>query len=68
MKNKTQILFVTLLSVALISATASAQERPTKTESFTVSKGGTLEVSVDEGDIHIKTWGKDEVSVTAKLL
>lgn len=36
-------------------------------KSFTVSKGGTLDISVNMGDIHIQTWDKNEVRVTADL-
>jgi DUF4097 and DUF4098 domain-containing protein YvlB len=36
-------------------------------KTFTVSKGGTLAVSVNIGDIHIRTWEKNEVSVSADI-
>jgi len=32
-------------------------------KSFTVAKGGQLEVSVSGGDIQLNTWEKDEVKV-----
>ncbi len=35
------------------------------TKTFTVSKGGTLDVSVNVGDIHILTTQRNEVTVTA---
>ena len=34
-----------------------------KTQSYTVSKGGKLDVSLGSGNIHIKAWNKDEVFV-----
>jgi DUF4097 and DUF4098 domain-containing protein YvlB len=37
-----------------------------KTQSYTVSKGGTLEVSLAIGDIIISSWQKDEVNVKAE--
>jgi hypothetical protein len=53
-----------MLPVMLVSAPQSdAQER---TKSFTVSKGGTLEVRVEGGDIKISVWEKNEVVVKAE--
>jgi hypothetical protein len=37
-----------------------------KTRSFTVSKGGTLDISIDGGDIRITTWEKNEVAVSVE--
>jgi DUF4097 and DUF4098 domain-containing protein YvlB len=37
-------------------------------KSFNVGKGGTLEVSTSVGDIHIKPWEKNEVSVAVEGL
>jgi len=53
-----------LLPVMLVGAPQSdGQER---TKSFTVSKGGTLEVRVEGGDIKISVWEKNEVLVKAE--
>ncbi len=38
-------------------------EEEKDSKSFTVTKGGQLEVSVSAGDIQLKTWEKDEVNV-----
>jgi DUF4097 and DUF4098 domain-containing protein YvlB len=40
-----------------------ANSGTSRTKTFTVSKGGNLEVSVSGGDIAINTWEKNEVSV-----
>ena len=39
-----------------------------RTKSFTVGKGGTLEVTVDGGDIRINVWDKSEVLVKTEGL
>ncbi|HTP14030.1 MAG TPA: hypothetical protein VMM37_10390 [Bacteroidota bacterium] len=41
------------------------QDRGSRSKSFTVSKGGLLEVSVGVGDIRISTWDKNEAYVHA---
>ncbi len=54
-----------VFALALVTALAPARddEHPIKSKSFTVSKGGTLEVAVDGGDIRITPWEKNEVRV-----
>ncbi len=42
-----------------------SQDTGVRSKSFTVSKGGNLEVSVGVGDIHISTWDKNEAFVKA---
>ncbi|MEK9138412.1 MAG: DUF4097 family beta strand repeat-containing protein [Bacteroidota bacterium] len=41
----------------------SVGEQDSRSKSFTVSKGGNLEVTVDGGDIRINVWEKNEVLV-----
>ncbi|HTX18877.1 MAG TPA: DUF4097 family beta strand repeat-containing protein [Bacteroidota bacterium] len=36
------------------------------TKTFTVTKGGELELSVNCGDVKLKTWDKDQVSITVE--
>jgi DUF4097 and DUF4098 domain-containing protein YvlB len=60
--------FTIILLIA--SCSVFAQERhgysgESKTQSFQVGKGGTLEVSISSGDIHISAWEKSEVFVKA---
>ena len=38
-----------------------------KARSFTVTKGGTLDISVNGGDLRIATWEKNEVAVRVRL-
>lgn len=57
--------FFTLLACVAISGPDKAGF--TKSKSFAVSKGGTLEVSINGGDVRISTWEKNEVSVKVHL-
>src|SRR5258708_16197404 len=52
---------VTSIAITLLSFARDDKGKESKT--FTVSKGGTLEVSVNIGAVHIKTWDKNEVTV-----
>jgi hypothetical protein len=52
---------------ASVPAYATQKHGESKTKTFTVTKGGTLEVRVDGGDIRISTWEKNEVSVRADI-
>lgn len=56
-----------LLSLPLPTS-AAAPDRPIQSKTFSVTKGGTLEVSVDGGDIRITTWDKNEVTVKVQLI
>jgi DUF4097 and DUF4098 domain-containing protein YvlB len=67
MKQIMKLLFSTIIAAALASGLVLAQEGLTKTKSFTVSKGGTLEVSIRGGDIYISTWDKNEVFVRVEF-
>src|SRR5262245_16561318 len=51
----------TIGMLALALQTFAVGGAPTK--SFTVSKGGTLEVSVSQGDIRVLPWDRNEVVV-----
>jgi DUF4097 and DUF4098 domain-containing protein YvlB len=67
MKTYTRILIATL--AALLAMTlASAREDGNRSKSFSVSKGGTIEVSTSRGDINISPWDKNEVSVVIEGL
>jgi hypothetical protein len=67
MKTYTRILIATL--AALLAMTlASAREDGNRSKSFSVSKGGTIEVSTSRGDINISPWDKNEVSIVIEGL
>lgn len=55
----------TLTAILILVFAASAQEKGTRERTFTVSKGGKLEVSVRTGDIRVSPWAKSEVHVLA---
>jgi hypothetical protein len=50
---------------SVLFAAPVVAERTTKSETFTVKKGGTLVVEADNvhADVHVKTWSKNEVVV-----
>ncbi len=41
-------------------------EEGKQTKTFTVTKGGSLEVNINSGDIRLSTWDKDQVSVVVE--
>jgi len=51
------------LAVPTFYPAAPADEQGARTKSFSVSKGGMLDVEVDGGDIRIDVWEKNEVLV-----
>jgi DUF4097 and DUF4098 domain-containing protein YvlB len=64
---KTKHLFISIILSVLLAATQSLDaQTTTQSNSFKVSKGGTLEVSVRAGDIRLSTWDKNEVFVKAR--
>jgi hypothetical protein len=67
MKTYTRILIATLAAL-LATTLASAREDGSRSKSFSVSKGGTIEVSTSRGDIYISPWDKNEVSVVIEGL
>ena len=67
MKTRMKVLVIgLLLSLPMMLAQARQAEGEQRTKSFTVAKGGTLEVRVDGGDIKINVWEKNEVLVKAE--
>jgi hypothetical protein len=67
MKPFTRILVAALVALCAITC-ALAREEAERTKSFTVSKGGTFEISTSVGDIRISTWEKNEVYVNVEGL
>ena len=69
MKRQTRVFLATVLvAVPLLLAFGGFVDDDGRTKSFTVGKGGTLEVTVDGGDIRINVWEKSEVLVKAEGL
>lgn len=67
MKKQSRLLTVAILvAVPMLLAFSGFIEDDSRSKSFTVAKGGTLEVSVDGGDIKINVWDKNEVFVKAE--
>lgn len=62
---KLLIIFILLLAG---SASAFAEDMRDVTKSFKVTKGGSVDVSLNLGDVQIITWDKDEVLVQARGL
>ena len=59
------LIMAVLYAVPLLLAYSGSDKGDSRTKSFTVAKGGTLEVDVEGGDIKINVWDKNEVSVKA---
>lgn len=55
-----------MLAVPFFLAFTQAEDQGSRSKSFTVGKGGTIEVSVDGGDIRVNSWDKSEVFVRAE--
>jgi DUF4097 and DUF4098 domain-containing protein YvlB len=69
MKQHTKHFLATLMVAApLLLGFRGFVEDDGRTKSFAVAKGGTLEVTVDGGDIRINVWDKNEVLVKAEGL
>jgi DUF4097 and DUF4098 domain-containing protein YvlB len=67
MKNSIRMIVAgALLALPLMLAFGRCADDDSRTKSFTVNKGGTLEVRVDGGDIRINVWDKNEVLVKAE--
>lgn len=67
MKRQTKILIAAILvAVPMLLAFGGFIDDEGRTKSFNVAKGGTLEVTVDGGDIRISVWEKNEVYVKAE--
>jgi DUF4097 and DUF4098 domain-containing protein YvlB len=66
MKTKQLLALPVLLLLALrLVGQTSEEQAGSQSKSFKVSKGGTLEVSVQAGDIRLNPWEKNEVYVKA---
>ncbi len=57
---------VILSSVLNGAQRTDSEDRGSRSKSFTVSKGGRLEVSVRSGDVRVVPWNKNEVFVKAE--
>ncbi|MBM4168700.1 MAG: DUF4097 domain-containing protein [Ignavibacteria bacterium] len=57
-----------LITLFMVAATvvATAQQVDSRSRSFTVTKGGTLDLAVSGGDVRIASWEKSEVYVRAE--
>lgn len=66
MKTLMKVLVFGLLFLVPGLLAARQSDKEQRTKSFNVSKGGTLEVRVDGGDIKINVWEKNEVLVRAE--
>lgn len=73
--RKSLIALLVLAVFVLIPPIADAHEKtekktsrsgPARTQSFSVNKGDTLQVSVESGDIWISGWDKNEVNISAE--
>jgi len=63
--------FVILLLIIVTTSLSFAQKKTDdasdfQTKSFTVQKGGLLEVDVEPGAVRIEPWSKDELMVEAE--
>ncbi len=65
-----KILFYSILMIMFVCPVYSGTHKSTpgesKTQSFQVARGGTLEVSISEGDISVSSWDKAEVQIKAE--
>ena len=64
MNTMIRSILTAVAAIALLTASLIAEDG-SRSKTFTVSKGGTLEVSTSVGDVHIRTTDRNEVSVTA---
>ncbi|HAL57575.1 MAG TPA: hypothetical protein DCP63_14180 [Bacteroidetes bacterium] len=66
MKQQGAVLVAALfLAIPTILPVPLQDDQGSRSKSFTVTKGGSVEVSVDGGDIRINVWEKSEVYVKA---
>jgi DUF4097 and DUF4098 domain-containing protein YvlB len=57
---------VVLAAIPMLFAFSGFTQDDSRSKTFTVGKGGTLEVTVDGGDIRISVWDKNEVYIKAE--
>ena len=65
MKTLTYTLINAVMAIVLVSVALSTDEG-VRSKSFTVNKGGTVEVTTSVGDIRISPWEKNEVYVSVE--
>ncbi|MGE5315786.1 MAG: DUF4097 family beta strand repeat-containing protein [Acidobacteriota bacterium] len=64
---KQLLLIAALILLAMPAGASESESTPERrTKTFTVQKGGDLDVSVSGGDIRLVPWGKNELTVTAE--
>ena len=61
-------IFITVLVILFSMSLALASDEGARSKSFSVSKGGSVEISTSIGDIQISTWEKNEVYVNVEGL
>ncbi len=66
MKQHRFFSMVFLFALPILMAFTPLDDQSTRSKSFTVTKGGLIEVSVDGGDIRVSSWEKNEVFVRAE--
>ena len=66
--KKHSTIFRFILVWGLVTAFAFAGHQDKKSQSFTVDKGGVLDVSAETGSIEVEVWDKNEVFVEAEYL
>jgi len=57
--------FILTLLLVVATVVATARQGDSRSKSFTVTKGGTLDLSVGGGDVRLASWEKNEVFVRA---
>lgn len=60
------VLFCLAATVCLVVATPS-MARETVSETFRVDPGGTLTLDTDRGKLEVRSWSRDEVSITIEV-
>ncbi|MBI3111718.1 MAG: DUF4097 family beta strand repeat protein [Ignavibacteriales bacterium] len=66
MKQQRLFSMAFLLAFPILMAFTPLDDQSSRSKSFTVTKGGLVEVSVDGGDIRVSSWEKNEVFVRAE--
>lgn len=67
MKQLSIIMTLVVTCALAASARTATDGDRSGAKSFTVTKGGTLEVSINSGDLRVTTWEKNEVVVSTRL-
>ncbi|MBI4535496.1 MAG: DUF4097 family beta strand repeat protein [Ignavibacteriae bacterium] len=61
--KQTRMTILVLFAILSLSTSYAQRQGASKSQSFSVTKGGTLEVSINSGSISIATWDKPEVTL-----